>query len=351
MANVKTKEHVSTELAVASDNLPAEIKKTTEIVTKPGTAHIAIYKPAEVEVYDIEEGEDTGIHGGDEGGQDKRLAIFRILQANSPQAKRGMPQHIPGAKEGDFLNTATNQVYDGEKGLYLIAAHKHLKFPKYIQREDDGSGGGFLGIYEAEHPEVREGQRLRKEQFGNLFGPLPAGTTEDGKQIELVETYYIDSVIVVPNDDGTFPGEFGTAFNGSFAFSSTFIRAYNSWKDRLENMTYIIKRRDGSVGPTLPTLWTHVWHIRSKVRPRGAQSWMVPVLTLGGKNDKGEELAYKHSKLDRNDYLYIQAERLREEILEGHVELAFEKDTTESSSTDTMARGGGANEEIPFGTE
>lgn len=335
-------------VVVAAATVPA----TTELMTKPGTAHIAVYRPAEVEIYDMNEDEDTGIHGGDTGGQERRLPILRVLQANSPQVKRGTPAYITGAKEGDFLNTATNEVIDGEKGFYFIAANKHLKFPLYMKRNDDGSGGGFLGIFEPESPEVRQGQEDRKRLFGNLFGPLPAGQTEDGKDQELVETYYIDIVAVMPNEDGSFPGEFGTTFNASIAFSSTHIRSYNSWKDRLENMTYTIKRRDGSVGPALATLWTHVWHVRTTIRQRGTQSWMIPVITLGGKDEEGVEQHYKFSRLDRNDYLYKKAEHLREEILEGHVELQFEKDTSQETDSSTHAQGGNGkvdHDEIPFG--
>jgi len=332
---------------------PVVLKQTTEIVTKPGTAHVTVHRPLEVEVYDIVEDEDTGVHGGDTGGQDKRLPILRVLQANSPQAKRGNPGHIPGAKEGDIINTATSQVYDGERGLYFIAANKHLKFPEYIKREEDGGGGGFLGIYEPENPIVKAGQKARMELFNNLFGPLPNGQTETGKDRQLVETYYVDGVYIIPNEDGTFPAEFGTMFNASMAYSSSFIKSYNQWKNQLENMTYIIKRRDGSTGPALATLWTHVWHIKTVVRPKGQISWMVPRITLAEKDEQGAEREYRFSKLDRNDYLYIQAERLREEILEGHVELNFDKDQSDLDN----AGGGGlntggsgkGNDDIPFG--
>lgn len=324
------------------------VKQTTEIVTKPGTAHVTVYRPVEVEVYDVVEDEDTGLRGSDAGGQDKRLPILRVLQANSPQAKRGNPAYIPGAKEGDFINTATGQIYDGERGLYFIAAYKHLKFPEYIKREEDGSGGGFLGIYEPEDPVVKAGQKLRMEQFGNLFGPLPNGQTDDGKDRQLIETYYVDGVYIIPNEDGTFPGEFGTMFNASMAYSSSFIRSYNQWKNQLENMTYMIKRRDGSVGPALATLWTHVWHVRTITRPRGTLSWMVPRITLAEKDEKGAEREYRYSKLDRNDYLYIQAERLREEILEGHVELNFEKDKSDLDQASAGNGQGRTGEDIPF---
>lgn len=350
-ANVVADDASKGELAPAN----GQGKQLTEIVTKPGTAHVTIYKPTEVEVYDMDEDEDTGLTGGDVGGQDKRLPILRVLQSGSPQVKQGNPARIPGAKEGDIFNTATGQIYDGERGLYFVAAHKHLKFPEYIKREEDGSGGGFLGIFEPEDPVVRNCQAERMQKYGNLFGPLPHGQTDDGKDRELVETYYVDGIYIIPNEDGTFPGEYGTMFNASMAYSSTFIRSYNQWKNQLENMTYIIKRRDGSVGPALATLWTHVWHIRTVPRPRGTLSWMVPRITLAEKDAKGVEREYKYSRLDRNDYLYKQAEDLRMQILEGGIELNFDKDQSDTSqdqgATAGTDSGGGTSthDDIPFG--
>lgn len=363
MAKTTVKEELKTdvgsdaskgELAPAGNAAGNGLATKTEIVTKPGTAHVTVYKPVELEVYDMDEDVDTGLTGGDAGGQDKRLPILRVLQSNSPQAKRGNSGYIPGAVEGTIINTATGQIYDGEKGLYFVAANKHLKFPEYIEREEDGSGGGFLGIFEPEDPVVRRAQAERKEKFGNLFGPLPNGQTENGKNRQLVETYYIDGVYIIPNDDGSFPGEYGTMFNASFAYSSTFIRSYNQWKNQLENMTYIIKRRDGSVGPALATLWTHVWHVRTVVRPKGTLSWMVPRLTLAEKDEKGAEREYRFSRLDRNDYLYKAAENLRTDILEGAVELNFDKDVADTADTggsagpSTGGQGMAQDDDIPF---
>lgn len=328
---------------------------TTIVPTKPGTKHVTVYKPAEIETYEVDAADETA---ATEQQGSTRVPIFRVLQSNSPQVKDGHPMYVEGAKEGDFINTATGQIYSGKLGLYFIPAHTELKYPCYIKREEDGTGGGFIGVFEPGSPEVKQGMRDRMEEYGNLFGPLPFGLTEEGKEKQLIETYYIAGKYVVPNDDGTFPGEFGTMFSGSLAYSSSFIKEYKGWEERTKNLTYNVQRPSGKIDTIIPTLWTHVWHVKTILKTRGATvSWKIPRITLAEKDEKGVEVQdYKRSKLDRSDFLYKQTEDLRASILEGNVELDFEKDTAQpneggtSSNEDQHGGAGGINEEIPFPT-
>lgn len=306
-----------------------EEPKVPTIITKPGTKSITIFRPAEVETYDVEE-EDSGAVAQTVSNM---IPILRILQNGSPQVVPADQGGIPGARPGSIFNTQTKEVYDGRRGLFIIVACSRLMYPEYLKREKDGSGGGFRGIYEPEDPEVKKAQAARMEAYGDLRGPLPHGKDEEtGKDMELIETYYVDSVVVQPNADGTFPGEFGKVSRASFPFSSTNISVYSGWQEKLKGMTYP-KEVPGQPPKLIrPKLYTHVFHLQTTLRKRGAQNWMIWNLTLAGKNPDGTEKDYEESRLPSNSYLYKAAEDLRAEVFEGSARFDYTKDQAEGSA-------------------
>lgn len=318
-----------------------------QIATRPATAQIIIHRPKELAVYDDIEAEEGAEQEQTKSGA---LGIIRVLQSGAPQVKKGNAARIEGAEEGDFIDTSTGAIYSGGRGLFFIPVRQYLMYPEYIKREPDGSGGGFLNVYEPENPIVKKAQEARMAAFGNLRGPLPNGRTEDGKTIELVETYYVDSIIIVPDEEGRFPGEYGRMFEGSFAFSSTFIGPYNSWNKRKKTMTY---PHPQTLAPVVPRLYTHVFHIRTVPRAKGNLSWMVPAISLGGKDERGAELPYENSKLPRDSFLYQRAAKLREDLLRGAVQLDYSRDSAQAEvgdgggEPDTLGRAPGADRD-PF---
>lgn len=333
------------ELAPAEGGPPA-------LVVKPATTSITIHAPAEVEVLEDEDiTSDTGLASVAPVGTERRVPIHRILQVGSPQCLPVENGGIPGAKAGTIFNTQTKQIYDGRRGLFFIPCDHHLKFVEFIKREDDGSGGGFLGIHEPDSPEVTEGRKARLELYGNLLGPYPFGQTENGKDKELVETYYVNGICIVPNDEGRFPGEFGRSFQGSFAFSSSNISVYNAWLDQVKTYKYNVrdKSNNNEIVSMPIALWSHVYLLQTALKTRGKQNWMIWSVSLGERDEKGLPVEdYKRSRLPRTHSLYKEAERFREELLEGRVELDFTKDSADAAERGAPADRNAPNNDIPF---
>lgn len=314
--------------------------KTTVVATKPQeetggavavvapiTGIVAVPPGGGVSVYEsdmIEADGETGLEGVTI--KERRIPIMRILDPKSPQCKPPERGGIPGAKGGSIFNTSTGQVYDGTRGLFFIPAHRTHKFVKYIKRNDDGSGGGFVSIHEPDDPQVVQAIQNAIAKFGDTFRKLPAGIDEEGRDLELVETYYLGGIFVVPNPDGSYPGEYGEVFAGLVPFSSTNIPVYQGYVDRSSNMKYPIKRGP-KIEQVTPKMYAHVWHLRSNYFERGSQSWYKWQLSLAAKSDDGSELPYKHSRLDVGNALYIEAARIREAIMKGNVEGDYAKDT------------------------
>lgn len=329
---------------MANELVPAGSKDIVAVQGRPG---IAIYRSAETEVYDDVDTGDTGL---DVAPGERRLPILRILDPKSPQCNDPADGGIAGARGGTIFNTQTGEIYDGKRGLHVIPAYKDCKYVKYIKRDDDGSGGGFVTVLEPDDPEVKRCQAEAIEQYGDTLRKLPAGENEDGKELELVETYYLYCICVVPNSDGSFAGEFGQFFPALVPFSSTAIKTYNAFLDRAKNMRYNVKTSTG-VRPSEVAMWSHVWHLQSQLRKRGSQSWYIWRMSLAAKGADGIELPYQESRLPRNNPLYLGAEELRTSALEGNAKVDYEKDTGEAKPTTEGAEynGGTGPADIPFG--
>jgi hypothetical protein len=347
-----TKDKTADKVVVEDDKSKGALALATAgaplaIVTKPGTAAMLIVPPTEVATFgDVEEDDVVA----DKETSDRGLPIFRVLQSNSPQV--GDEGTIPGAKAGMILNTMTNEVYDGKLGLYGLFVNDSHKYVAYIAREKDGTGGGFKSVHEVEDPNVQRALDDYMAANGHTRGKVPFGVDEEtNKPVELVESFYLDCLLIKPNEDGSFPGEFGRRVDGSLVFQSTQIREHDSWKERLKGMTYK-KDVPGQAPKTIkPKLQTHVWRIQTKLRTKGTLKWYVWSLTLGNKDADGVELDYEFSRLPTSNFLYKEASELQVAILEGGRTLAFEKDKAGESQPNNEggSREGNGSDDIPFG--
>lgn len=134
---------------------------------------------------------------------DSAIPFIRILQSNSPQVKKGEAR-IPGAEEGMFLNTVSNEVFD--KFYFIPCATDHL----YVEWKPRSQGGGFAG----RHP-LHSGimSKTKKGGENGRKDVLPNGH-------EIVETFYVVGMIL-DTPDATMPSGFAM-----LAFTSSGITRY-----------------------------------------------------------------------------------------------------------------------------
>lgn len=307
-----------------------------------------------VDSIEVLEADDTMDETGLEnvGADERRVPILRILDPKSPQCKPVERGGLGPQGAGMIYNTSTGEVYDGKAGLYFVAAMNDRKFVKYKKRNDDGSGGGFLAIYEPEDPFVEECKQRTLEEHGSLFRKWTAGEMEDGTPLELVDTRYLACEMIKPNPDGSFPGEHGELFAALLPFASTQIKKHQAFIERNKNMMYNFRMRDGTIKRAPGKLWGHVWHLSTVYEERGSQSWYGWKITLAAKDEKGMELPYKESRLSKDSFLYRMAEDLRSNLLEGSTKIDYEKDTADQTGDAGAGPGSagnaGAGEDIPF---
>ena len=89
--------------------------------------------------------EDMGA-GFEEASSDAyAIPFLRILQSNSPACDSMSADRIEGAEQGMFMNTVTEELFDGLKtGIAFIPCHFQQRFLQWGPRKQ---GGGLKGVY------------------------------------------------------------------------------------------------------------------------------------------------------------------------------------------------------------
>lgn len=258
----------------------------TEDPKQPGTEVAAQTLGTDLAVYDP--GAYAGAGMENISREEYAIPFLYVLDAKSPQCAPVKAGGVEGAKAGSLYNTATNEMFDGEKGVSFIPVDRKHDFGEWIRRNEDGSGGGFVGIRAPDDPLVLE---LRKKygQFGKLV-------TDDNH--ELVETFYLSGLTVV---DGV-----GSAM--IFPFKSTGIAAYKNFMTRVMNIQYVAP--NGAM--IRPPMWAHRWRLGTQYKTKGTMGWYIPRLWL-------EEEPPIKSRLKLTDPLYLQARELYDNIKAGRV--------------------------------
>jgi hypothetical protein len=176
----------------------AQQKSKQEVAKKPESN-----LPAEMD-YSQHAGE------GFEGitGADLTIPRLVILQSNSPQVDSDHAKYLKGAKQGMIMNTVTNELFDGDKGIVVVPCTRNHMYVEWIPRDD---GGGFVGQHDPAEPVVSDA----KNNSGSAIGRL---ALKNGN--ELVETFYVWGLRVT--DDKRIE-------QALIAFSSTQIKKYKAW--------------------------------------------------------------------------------------------------------------------------
>ncbi len=91
--------------------------------------------------------EDASKGLGTIGQQDLALPFLKILAQLSPEVNKRDAKHVEGATPGMIINTVTNELYDGEKGIQVLPVYYKRQ---HIEWQDRGeSKGAPVNIYDA----------------------------------------------------------------------------------------------------------------------------------------------------------------------------------------------------------
>lgn len=183
-----TKKETSKKVAVKEENIPAPV-----------------YDEADV---------GSGFEEAD--GDAFAVPFLRILQAGSPQCKRSEGAYIKGAEEGMILNTVSQEVLDGDKGITVVPAMYQRQFIEWQLRE---AGGGLVAVHA---PDPALLASCEKDDKGRDILP-------NGNQLVDTRNHY---VILVNEDGSTTPA--------IITFSSTQMKKSRQWMSMMQQKRVVI---------------------------------------------------------------------------------------------------------------
>lgn len=123
----------------------------------------------------IDLGADAGLGMENTDAESFAIPFLNVIQSNSPQVIEGEAEFIPEARPGMFVNSVTEELYDGKEGILFIPCAFRRRFIRWGARKQ---GGGFKGEYSAEQVEAMRIAGEVKDLNGRLYCPTEHGVLD-----------------------------------------------------------------------------------------------------------------------------------------------------------------------------
>ena len=116
----------------------------------------------------------TGLFEGDANAgfqtmsqEDLALPFLKVLGQLSPEVNTRHAKHIKGAEPGMILNTVTNELHDGTKGIQVIPCYYKREYVEWMDRGE--SKGAPVGVHSTNSDVVNSAKRdnMNKDRLPN----------------------------------------------------------------------------------------------------------------------------------------------------------------------------------------
>lgn len=282
----------------------AETKSTSKSVAKKDENKSGV--PAEF-MNDLEQ--DAGLGARDATTDDMIIPFIKLAQALSPEVNKREAEYIQGLEQGDFFNSATQELWKGDEGFYFIPVTYQRKYLEWTPRSQ---GGGFQGEHEAS---IMNEATWDDDDFVYKL--------KNGNHVEPTATWY---VLVVDTKTGD-------SQQAVIALSKSQLKKSRQLMTKLKSITL-----KGKSGRFNPPIFYNLVHATSVPESNDQGSWFGWSLKLDGnvfQVTDGEEL-------------YHSAKNFLEAVNTGQVKAA---EPTEGTTDPGPQPEGGRDEqddEIPF---
>ena len=210
---------------------------------------------------------DAGQGVGNIKQDDLALPFLKVLGQLSPEVNKRDAKYAEGAEPGMIINTVTNELYDGVKGIDVLPVFYKRQ---YIEWQDRGeSGGAPVHIYEASDS-------------------IPQTTRDKGNKDRLANGNYLENtashfVVLLGNSPST----------ALISMKATQLKISRKWNSMMNN---IVLR--GNNGLYQPPSFSHIYKLRSVQQSNDKGTWFGwDVSKVGPITDKGiYEIAKSFSK-------------------------------------------------------
>ena len=203
---------------------------------------------------DIEKFADQGFDNID--SKSLQLPFLKILSQLSPQVTQGDPKFMAEARPGMIINTVTDKLYDGVKGILVIPAFYKFEYIEWADRGQEGSTAP-RNVYPAD---------------SDIMSKTTRG--DDGKD-RLANGHYIEetaSHYVVISEDAM-------ASEALITMKSTQRKKSKNWNSMMNLMQ--IPKKDGK-GFFRPAPFTQLYRLKTVLEKNNLGSWYGWEITSEG---------------------------------------------------------------------
>ena len=220
---------------------------------------------------------------------DLALPFLKVLGQLSPEVNGRHAKHIQEAAPGMILNTVTNELYDGTKGIQVIPCYYKREYVEWKERGE--SLGAPVAIHSTDSDVVASAKRdtMNKDRLPN------------GNYLENTASHF---VLITGTNTST----------ALITMKSTQLKTSKKWNTMMLGIK--LKGKDGLFTP--PT-YSHIYKLK----------------TVQQSNDKGTWFGWDVNKLGpvEDKAVYDQAKSFSQNISKGNVKVKHTSDSKKSEST------------------
>ena len=220
--------------------------------------------------------------------EDLALPFLKVLGQLSPEVNKRDGKYVEGAEPGMILNTVTNEVFDGAKGIDVLPVFYERK---YVEWQDRGEGKGApVAIHDASSDIMS--QTTRDKSFKDR---LPSGN-----YLENTANHY---VVVLGDSPQT----------ALISMKATQLKISRKWNSIMMGI-----KLQGKNGLFTPPTYSHIYNLK----------------TVQMSNDKGTWFGWEVSKVgpvsDQN--VYAIAKSFADPVGKGDVQVKHGSDESQTDS-------------------
>ena len=220
--------------------------------------------------------------------EDLALPFLKVLGQLSPEVNKRDGKYVEGAEPGMILNTVTNEVFDGTKGIDVLPVFYERK---YVEWQDRGEGKGApVAIHDASSDIMS--QTTRDKSFKDR---LPSGN-----YLENTANHY---VVVLGNSPQP----------ALISMKATQLKISRKWNSIMMGI-----KLQGKNGLFTPPTYSHIYNLK----------------TVQMSNDKGTWFGWEVSKVgpvsDQN--VYGIAKSFADQVGKGDVQVKHGSDESKTDS-------------------
>ena len=238
--------------------------------------------------------QDSGKGSEEIDGKDNTPSILKILHQLSPECNASDAKYVEGSKPGMIYAKGINQLIDGSKGVDVVIAHTHIRFPEWQEMGDTAA------------PPVTTHLTLPKDAVEERGGKY---RLDNGNYVEKTAYYYVFVLGEEPRP------------------AVITMRSSNLTPSRELNNLIRDLRLEDKEGKYRPATYAAVYNLKTVAKSAGSKSWHIYKPSFKRVLDVSK-------KEDAN--LYIEAQKLQQSVSKGAAKPQYEKSEQPSQAKDIV---------------